>query len=173
MHDLFRLPVIQLNISSVWHTYLLTCQLVNPLTNNSANGLAYKCMTPRLHYTHNDTPFRSIYRFNANCLHSALFVCNALIFKRFRRVDNSEFYLHAVCTQLHSCLHLFALVCTIYVACTYQHRYKCTRVVPTTHYGIGGALFRLLRRKKRSPYAVASGWHDRFCASTWLAVFAC
>lgn len=122
-------------------------------------------MTPRLHYTHNDTPFRSIYRFNANCLHSALFVCTALIFNRFRRVDNPEIYLHAVCTQLHSCLHclhLFALVCTIYVACTYQHRYKCTRVVPTTHYGIGGACFRLLRQKNRPPYAATSGWHDRF-----------
>ena len=122
-------------------------------------------MTHRLHYTHNDTPFRSIYRFNTNCLHSALFVCTALIFKRFRRVDNSEIYLHAVCTQLHSCmhrLHLFALVCAIYVACTYQHKYKCTRVVPITHHGIGGACFRLLRQKKRPPYAVASGWYDRF-----------
>ena len=130
-------------------------------------------MTHRLHYTHNDTPFRSIYRFNTNCLHSALFVCTALIFKCFRRVDNSEIYLHAVCTQLHSCmhrLHLFALVCAIYVACTYQHKYKCTRVVPTTHHGIGGACFRLLRQKNRPPYAVASGWHDRFCACTWLAV---
>lgn len=138
--------------------------------------VAYKCMTHCLHYTHYDTPFRSIYRFNANCLHSALFVCTALIFKRFRRVYNSEIYLHAVCTQLHSCLHhlhLFTLVCTIYFACTYQHRCKCTRGVPTTHYGIGGALFRLLRQKNRPPYAATSGWHDRFCASTWLAVFAC
>lgn len=127
--------------------------------------VAYKCMTSRLRCTRNAAPFRSIYRFNANCLHSALFVCTALIFKRFRRVDNSEIYLHAVCTQLHSCLHclhLFALVCTIYVACTYQHKYKCTRVVPTTHYGIGGACFRLLRQKNRPPYAATSGWHDRF-----------
>ena len=35
------------------------------------------------------------------CLHSALFVCNALKIRRFRRVDT-------ICTQLHSsalCLH--------------------------------------------------------------------
>ena len=130
--------------------------------------VAYKCMTSHLRCTRNAAPFCSLYRFNANCLHSALFICTALIFKRFRRVDNSKIYLHAVCTQLHLCLHylhLFALVCTIYFACTYQHRCKCTRVVPTTHSGIGGAYFRLLRQKKRPPYAVLSGWHDRFCAS--------
>lgn len=130
--------------------------------------VAYKCMTSHLRCTRNAAPFCSLYRFNVNCLHSALSICTALIFKRFRRVDNSKIYLHAVCTQLHSCLHylhLFALVCTIYFACIYQHRCRCTRVVPTTHCGIGGAYFRLLRRKKRSPYAVASGWHDRFCAS--------
>ena len=138
--------------------------------------VAYKCMTSRLCYTCNDTSFCSLYSFNANCLHSALFICTALIFKRFRRVDNSKNYLHAVCTQLHSCLHclhLFTLVCTIYVACTYQQRCKCTRVVPTAHYGIGGAFFRLLRQKRRSPYAAASGWHDYYCASIWLAAFAC
>lgn len=138
--------------------------------------VAYKCMTSRLRCTRNAAPYCSLYRFNVKCLHSALFICTALIFRRFRRVDNSKIHLHAVCTQLHSCLHylhLFALVCTIYFACTYQHRCRCTRVVPTTHRGIGGAYFRLLRQKKRPPYAVASGWHDRFCACTWSAVFAC
>ena len=138
--------------------------------------VAYKCMTSHLRCTRNAAPFCSLYRFNVNCLHSALFICTALIFKRFRRVDNSKIYLHAVCTQLRSCLHymhIFAFVCTIYFACTYQHRCKCTRVVPATHCGIGGAYFRLLRRKKRSPNAVASGWHDRFCAGIGLTVFAC
>ena len=111
-------------------------------------------MTSHLRCMRNAAPFCSLYRFNVNCLHSALFICTALIFKRFRRVDNSKIYLHAVCTQLHSCLHylhLFTLVCTIYFACTYQHRYKCTRVVPTTHCGIGGAYFRLLHRKNVLP----------------------
>ena len=138
--------------------------------------VAYKCMTSHLRCMRNAAPFCSLYRFNVNCLHPALFICTSLIFKRFRRVDNSKIYLHAVCTQLHSCLHylhLFTLVCTIYFACTYQHRYKCTRVVPTTHCGIGGAYFRLLRQKKRSPYAAANGWYDRFCASIGLTVFAC
>lgn len=83
--------------------------------------VAYKCMTSHLRCTRNAAPFCSLYSFNVNCLHSALFICTTLIFKRFRRVDNSKIYLHAVCTQLHSCLHhlhLFALVCTIY---TYLH----------------------------------------------------
>ena len=73
-------------------------------------------MTSHLRCTRNAAPFCSLYRFNVNCLHSALFICTALIFKRFRRVDNSKIYLHAVCTQLHSCLHylhLFTLACTI------------------------------------------------------------
>ena len=115
--------------------------------------VAYKCMTSHLRCTRNAVHFRSLYRFNVNCLHSALFICTALIFKRFKRVDNSKIYLHAVCTQLHSCLHhlhLFTLVCTIYFACTYQHRCKCTRVVPTTHCGIGGRVLPVAPTEKTS-----------------------
>ena len=77
--------------------------------------VAYKCMTPRLHYTHNDTPFRSIHRFNTNCLHSALFVCTALIFKRFKRVDKLSNHLHYIYTlpaRICTYLHLSALICT-------------------------------------------------------------
>ena len=53
--------------------------------------------------------------FYANCLHSALFVCTALIFKRFKRVDklsNHLHYIYTVSARICTCLHLSALICT-------------------------------------------------------------
>ena len=47
---------------------------------------------------------------SANCLHSALFVCTALIIKRFKSVDKSVFYLHF---YLHTVTITSPSVCTL------------------------------------------------------------
>ena len=69
---------------------------------------------------------------SVNCLHSALFVCTALIISVLRSVDNLASCLHAVYTCLHSstlvctlCALSFALVCTcLHAVCTLV----CTRL---------------------------------------------
>ena len=58
-------------------------------------------MTSRLCYTCNDTSFCSLYSFNANCLHSALFICTALIFNSLSSVDTIYTRLHFLYTHLH------------------------------------------------------------------------
>ena len=83
-----------------------------------------------------------------NCLHSALFVCTALIISVLRSVDNLAFCLHAVYTCLHSSarpsLHLSAP--------------NCTMVVPPAQFGIGGAIFWLERPKKLPPFIVLTAF---------------
>ena len=57
------------------------------------------------------------------CLHSALFVCTALIFKHLRSVYNPEFYLHFYLHYLHfylHCLHFYLHICLHYLhSCLY------------------------------------------------------
>lgn len=65
--------------------------------------VAYKCMISHLRCTRNAAPFCSLYRFNVNCLHSALFICTALIFNSLSSVDT--IYTH---------LHFSTRVCTFY-----------------------------------------------------------
>ena len=50
---------------------------------------------------------------SAKCLHSALFVCTALIINRFKSVDKPVFYLHFIYTLSLSHHPLSALVCTL------------------------------------------------------------
>lgn len=72
--------------------------------------VAYKCMTSHLRCTRNAAPFCSLYHFNTKCLHSALFICTALIFNSLSSVDT-------ICTHLHflyTRLHFSARICTFY-----------------------------------------------------------
>ena len=117
--------------------------------------------------------------FCANCLHSALFVCIALIFRRFKRVDKLSNQLHCiytlpalVCTNLHvsTLLHATTLACTnlhistLYLhattlAFTNLHAFYTTISQPGYHQrphakaysGIGRAAFYSERQKKCSP----------------------
>ena len=63
--------------------------------------VAYKCMTSHLRCTRNAASFCSLYRFNAKCLHSALFICTALIFNSLSSVDTIYTRLHFLYTHLH------------------------------------------------------------------------
>ena len=63
--------------------------------------VAYKCMTSHLRCMRNAAPFCSLYRFNVNCLHSALFICTALIFNSLSSVDSIYTRLHFLYTRLH------------------------------------------------------------------------
>lgn len=60
--------------------------------------VAYKCMTSHLRCMRNAAPFCSLYRFNVNCLHSALFICTALILNSLSSVDTIYTHLHFLYT---------------------------------------------------------------------------
>ena len=63
--------------------------------------VAYKCMTSHLRCTRNAVTFCSLYRFKVNCLHSALFICTALILNSLSSVDTIYTRLHFLYTHLH------------------------------------------------------------------------
>ncbi len=97
-----------------------------------------------------------------NCLHSALFVCTALIISVLRSVDNLAFCLHAVYTCLHAvCTYLHA-VCTCLHSSARPSLHlsapNCTMVMPPAQFGIGGAIFWLERPKKLPPFIVQTAF---------------
>ena len=103
-------------------------ELVNKLTSKQVDGLTGKFaklegtpaanIRPDVQKLHTRRMLLSVI-----CLHSALFVCTALIISVLRSVDNLAFCLHAVYTRLHSS----ALVCTRQHSRLHSSTLVCTR----------------------------------------------
>ena len=92
--------------------------------------VAYKCMTSHLRCTRNAAPFCSLCRFDAKCLHSALFICTALIFNSLSSVDTIYTRLHFLYTRLH----FSTRICTFY---THHKKNEMPFASTTPFYGHG------------------------------------
>ena len=130
----------------------LTSKQVDGLTGKFANleGTPAANIRPDVQKLHTRHILSSV-----NCLHSALFVCTALIISVLRSVDNLAFCLHAV----YTCLHSSTLVCTLSARPSlHLSAPNCTMVMPPAQFGIGGAIFWLERPKKLPPFIVLTAF---------------